>query len=46
VIAAFLVGVMPTWRHDGLYASLTLLVMLPLARLAWCPLAIAANRHR
>ncbi|HOY60022.1 MAG TPA: GntR family transcriptional regulator [Verrucomicrobiota bacterium] len=45
-MAALLVVVMPTWRRDGPYASLTLLVLLPLARLAWCPLAIAANRHR
>jgi hypothetical protein len=44
--AALMVLVLPTWKSGGLWGSLYLVLLLPLARLAWCPLALAANRHR
>jgi hypothetical protein len=46
VVLCVLVVVLPTWKSGGLWASLRLALLLPLARLSWCPLAIAANRHR
>ncbi|MCL4177140.1 MAG: hypothetical protein KJ072_05280 [Verrucomicrobia bacterium] len=46
IIAAFLVWGLSTWQTDGPYAAATLVLCLPLARLAWCPFAIAANRQR
>ncbi len=44
-ITAFLVWGLPTWQHDGPYAAGILILCMPLARLAWCPFAIAANRQ-
>jgi len=35
----------PVWQSGGVQSALTLAVLIPLARLAACPLAMAANRH-
>jgi hypothetical protein len=45
-VVVCLVFVLPTWREGGAWAACTMLLFVPLARLALCPLAIAANRHR
>jgi len=37
---------LPVWKAGGLWSALRLAALMPLARLAWCPLAIASNRHR
>jgi hypothetical protein len=37
---------LPHWEENALWNALTIAVLLPLARLAWCPVALAANRHR
>jgi hypothetical protein len=34
------------WQESGLTSALAPVVMIPLVRLAACPLALAANRHR
>lgn len=45
-IGAFLVFVLPLGRTSDTWSVLAGILLLPLARLAWCPLAVAANRHR
>jgi hypothetical protein len=45
-VASALVWGFPGWRKEGYYWALLVALMVPLARLALCPLAIAANRHR
>jgi len=45
-VLAFLVWVMPVWRTAGGWGLLSFAIMIPLARFAWCPVALAANRHR
>jgi len=44
--ASLLIWALPTWRTGGAWRAAAIMVMLPLARLALCPLALAANRHR
>jgi hypothetical protein len=46
IVVSCLVWVLPTWRTDGAWRAVAMLVLVPLARLALCPLALAANRHR
>jgi hypothetical protein len=46
IVTAFLVYGLSTWQTDGAYAALTLALCVPLARLAWCPFALASNRQR
>lgn len=46
LIAAALLWGLPTLRVSGWYAGLTTILLIPLARLAWCPVALASNRHR
>jgi hypothetical protein len=45
-LTGFLIWGMPTWQSGGAERAITIVLLLPLARLALCPLAIAANRHR
>jgi len=45
-VAACLVWVLPTLQTDGTWRAAMVILLLPLARLAACPLAVAANRHR
>jgi hypothetical protein len=44
-VVAFLLWGLPVWKLGGPWQAGCLALMIPLARLAWCPLAIAANRH-
>jgi hypothetical protein len=37
---------LPTWRREGWWGLGIVALFLPLARLAWAPLAVAANRQR
>jgi hypothetical protein len=46
ITVSVLVWVFPSWRTEGYYRALLIALMIPLARLALCPLAVAANRHR
>lgn len=46
LLGCALVCLLPTWKFEGPYAALYALCLLPLARLALSPLALAANRHR
>ena len=46
LVVSCLVWVLPTWCTDGAWRAVAMLVLVPLARLALCPLALAANRHR
>ncbi len=46
LLAAVLIWVLPTWRAGASMDVLAVLLYLPLARPAWCPAAVAANRHR
>jgi hypothetical protein len=46
IIAAGLVFALPVYASGGAWAAAGLVLTLPLARLAACPLAMAANRHR
>lgn len=41
-----LIWLLPTWRTGGAWASAAVVLLMPLARIALCPLAVAANRHR
>ena len=45
-VAAMLLFGLPVWNHERLWEVLTLVLMIPLARPALCPLAVAANRNR
>ena len=45
-VTAFIVWGLSTWQTDGAYPALTLVLCMPLARLAWCPFALASNRQR
>jgi hypothetical protein len=45
-MAAWVAWVLGTWRTDGAYAGLLLVFLMPLARLAWSPFAVACNRQR
>jgi hypothetical protein len=46
VVAAGLIFALPVYASGGTWAGAGLCLTLPLARLAACPLAMAANRHR
>jgi hypothetical protein len=46
LVVTCLVWALPTGRTDGAWRAAAMLVLVPLARLALCPLALAANRHR
>lgn len=46
VLAAFLTWGLPIWQKWGASGLLGVVVFLPLARIALCPMAISANRHR
>jgi hypothetical protein len=41
-----LIWVFPCWSREGLNGAVALALMMPLARLALCPIAIDVNRHR
>ena len=41
-----LVWMLPTWDQKGGWGAATIALFLPFARVAWAPLALAANRHR
>jgi hypothetical protein len=45
-VAACLIWVLPTLQTGGAWRAVMIVLLLPLARLAACPLAVAANRHR
>ena len=46
LIRAALIWALPVWRAQGAWGAAAIVVLVPLARLAGCPLALAANRHR
>jgi hypothetical protein len=46
IIATVVIYVLPVYASGGAWAASGLALTLPLARLAACPLAMAANRHR
>jgi hypothetical protein len=46
VLTGLLVLALSTLKLGGVWSSLMIVLLVPFARLAWCPLAIAANRHR
>jgi hypothetical protein len=37
---------MQTWEADGLWGVLAIVLLVPLARVSACPLALARNRNR
>ncbi|HWH69257.1 MAG TPA: hypothetical protein VNT26_07715, partial [Candidatus Sulfotelmatobacter sp.] len=37
---------LPLWRMEGAWPALIVVLVMPLGRLAWCPEAVAGNRHR
>jgi hypothetical protein len=45
-LAAVLIWGLPTWQDGGLWRVVPILLFLPLARPALCPLALDANRQR
>jgi hypothetical protein len=46
LVASGLLWGLPLIKFSGWYMALTTILLLPLARLAWCPVALAKNRHR
>ena len=45
-LVGVLIWVLPGWRTGGMWGAVGIAVLIPFARLAWAPLAVAANRHR
>jgi hypothetical protein len=46
LVTGCLIWVLPTWRTGGAWCAAAMCLLVPLTRLAVCPLAVAANRHR
>lgn len=46
VVTGLLIWALPTWRLGGAWPAVEIALLMPLARVALCPLAVAANRHR
>lgn len=46
VVVALLTFALPVWQYQGIRGLLGMALLIPLARLALCPLALAANRSR
>ncbi len=45
-VTSILIWVLPFWQVRGAWGAAAIALLVPLARLAGCPLAVAANRHR
>ncbi|MRR52837.1 MAG: hypothetical protein EG825_18355 [Rhodocyclaceae bacterium] len=45
-VLCFVLFALPLWRAGTRFEALTAILLVPLARPALCPLALAANRHR
>ena len=46
LVASGILWGLPLIKFSGWYMALATILLLPLARLAWCPVALAKNRHR
>jgi hypothetical protein len=46
LVTGGLIWALPSWQNGGAWRAASIALLVPLGRLACCPLAIAANRHR
>jgi hypothetical protein len=46
VVVGLMIRGLPTWSVGGWWGAVSMAVLVPFARLACAPLAVAANRHR
>ena len=46
LVTGGLIWILPTWQTGGAWRAIGIALLVPLGRLACCPLAVAANRQR